>query len=541
MKILKKVVCLLIAFSLLLTLTACRKVKGDGSFYLDGVDSQVVVANGDLSDSQNDAVASNTGGTGGATSGSDISETGKPSSQSPQSSAAETASQYPPYSGNLPSVSEGNIPQFEQRGFNISGFWAPYEISEANFKQYKDVGFTEFAMINHDPTLRNTSKEQFYLGSERTMKALEICRKVGLKAIINHNDWKASQCEGKSYNNTTPFSQYDLYGDYKDIIRGVQICDEPYLSSVDIYGNKTLIDDFKKVYPNARYILNLIPYNSVTSRGFQSYEQMMQIFEERFMKPFENPYVSVDVYPFHEGSKSDDATLALNYRYIAESAKKFNVKPAFILQSSVGGGEFETSLSEADLRWEINNALAFGADTLQYYCYAVPTSVNGTGRTYDYCILKQDNTPSNVYYSLQKLHKEIKSFSNVILAYDWDKTIGASGLEESAYRVAHIEYDLDFNPLTFDNAKHYVGIKTTHDMLISRFTNQKYGEAYMFVNFADRGGNCKADISFKYCKAVAVYGGAGFNGTPKILNLDGNGNLSLNLAYGEGVFVIPLV
>ena len=127
------------------------------------------------------------------------------------------------------------------------------------------------------------------------------------------------------------------------------------------------------------------------------------------------------------------------------------------------------------------------------------------------------------------------------MAYDWDKTIGASGLEESAYRVAHIEYDLDFNPLTFDNAKHYVGIKTTHDMLISRFTNQKYGEAYMFVNFADRGGNCKADISFKYCKAVAVYGGAGFNGTPKILNLDGNGNLSLNLAYGEGVFVIPLV
>ena len=137
------------------------------------------------------------------------------------------------------------------------------------------------------------------------------------------------------------------------------------------------------------------------------------------MKPFENPYVSVDVYPFHEGSKSDDATLALNYRYIAESAKKFNVKPAFILQSSVGGGEFETSLSEADLRWEINNALAFGADTLQYYCYSVPKTLKDDGTVeymYDNCILKQDNTPSDIYYSLQKLHKEIKSFSNVILA-----------------------------------------------------------------------------------------------------------------------------
>ena len=35
------------------------------------------------------------------------------------------------------------------------------------------------------------------------MKALEICKKLGLKAILNYNDWKAEQCEGEDYNGET--------------------------------------------------------------------------------------------------------------------------------------------------------------------------------------------------------------------------------------------------------------------------------------------------------------------------------------------------
>lgn len=546
MKTVKKSLCLALAFVMLFTFTACRKVVGNGSSYLTEIDSQIIGSEDEMLNSDGNVSAGTSGKTGTKTSSTSSSQSHQSGSEkSNHSTSGGTAPSYPPYSGSLPTVSEGNLPQFSQRGFNISGFWAPYEISEASFKQYKDVGFTELAMINH--SLRNTSDEQFYLGSKRTMKSLEICRKVGLKAILNYNDWKASACEGSAYYGSTPFSKHDIYGEYKDIITGIHICDEPFLKEVngrgdnhiDIYGNKTLIDDFKKVYPNARFIVNLIPMTALESRGYSSYEQMMQIVEEKFMAPFANPYVSVDVYPFHKGMTTDDGTLAVNYRYIAESAKKFNVKPAYILQSSTNNdGEFEPTLSESDLRWEINSALAFGADTLQYYCYSVPKE--GNSFLYDKCILNKDNTPSDIYYSLQKLHREIQSFSNVILAYNWDKTIGTTGYEISSYRVAGVEYNTNFEKENFDNPKHYVDAKATHDLLISRFTNSNYGEAYMFVNFADRGGNCKAEITLKHCKSVAVYGGAGFSGTPKIQSLDSNGNLSLNLAYGEGVFVIPL-
>ncbi len=441
------------------------------------------------------------------------------------------------------------IPEYSSNQFEISGFWAPYEITEEGFEKYKDVGFTHLAMINH--SLGATSEEQFYFGSERTMKALEICKKVGLNAILNYNEWMAERCEeeGADFYGTTPFSKFDIYGDYKDIITGIHICDEPYKDRhFPLYGNSTLIEDFKKVYPNAKFIVNLIPYTAYTSRGFDSYDEMMELYEKTFMDQFEKPMVSVDVYPFHQDSTIDDGTLLVNYEYIANSAKKYGVKPTFILQSSVGGAdegkkEFEMELSESDLRWEVYNALAYGADSLQYYCYSVPKSFDEDGNEvfmYDNCILNRDDTPSEIYYSLQKIHKEIQSFAGVILSYDWDTTIGVTGLKDQTFRVSPIELDDNFDPIKLENCKNYVDATSTHDMIISRFTSKEHGEAYMFLNWAQRGDSNTVTAAFKDCKALAIYGGAGFDGTPEIVPLDENGNITIELEYGEGVFVTPI-
>ena len=439
---------------------------------------------------------------------------------------------------------KSNLPKYSDKQFELSGFWAPYEISEESFKQYKDIGFTKMLFINH--SLPRTPENHFYLGSERTMKALEMCRKVGLKAIISYNDWLAKKVtKNEDYSGDTPFSKYDLYGDYKDIITGVHICDEPYVINVEIYGKKVFIDDFKKVYPNAKFVINLAPYTAYERRGFESYEQMMQMYEETFMEPFEKPFVSVDVYPFHEGMEKDDKTLAYNYNFIANSAKKYGIKPEFILQSSVGGGEFEMELSESDLRWEINSALAFGAGGLQYYCYSVPKDFdengNETGNMYDYCILKQDNTPSDVYYTLQKLHKEIQSFADVILSYDWDKSIGVSGYKEMLLRVNKLQYTEDGLPMKFENAKHYVQARATRDLLVSRFESEEYGEAYMLTNFTDRGNTNNIELTLKDCNKLAIYGGAEWSTTPEIVEVNEDGKLLLDLAYGEAVFITPIL
>ncbi|MBQ8740506.1 MAG: hypothetical protein IJY79_03025, partial [Clostridia bacterium] len=133
------------------------------------------------------------------------------------------------------------------------------------------------------------------------------------------------------------------------------------------------------------------------------------------------------------------------------------------------------------------------------------------------------------------------TFADVILSYDWDKSLGITGSEDMLFRVSALEYDENFEDEKLENAKHYVSATATRDLLISRFENEQYGEGYMFVNFTDRDNVNTVSITFKECDSVAVYGGAEWSNTPEIVTLDESGTLAFELAYGEGIFVTPIV
>ena len=434
------------------------------------------------------------------------------------------------------------LPEYEEQSFEISGFWAPYEMTEESFKQYKDVGFTTLAMINH--SLEKNSENQFYLGSKRTMKALELCRKTGLKAILQYGDWLATWSENNlDYFSKTPFSQYDIYGDYKDIITGVSIVDEPSKEHYDgRYSSKAMMDDFQKVYPDAYYIVNISPrYAGGTYWDFVDYDELVNTYEKEIMIHFDKKFISVDCYPFpaeeiYRCTRHPD--WLLGHEIIANLAKKHNAYKTAIIQSSVTN-EFAPTLTEGDMRLQVNIALAFGFDHIQYYCYEVPRTYNedGTvGYIYEHCILNQDSTPNEMYYWLQDIHKEIQSFSSVILAYDWDSIIATNpvGFSSNMDMMAMLDRE-------FENAKHFEKAISSSDLAISRFTSEKYGEAYMLVNYdvKDKPNNI-ATVTFKDCSRLALYGGKGFDGTPKIVELDEEGKYRFEFEYGEGVFVVPI-
>lgn len=439
---------------------------------------------------------------------------------------------------------ENVLPDYPEQYFETSGFWAPYEITEESFKQYKDAGFTTLNMINH--SLAKTSEDQFYLGSDRTIKSLELCRKLGLNAILNYNDWIATWSENNAeYYSETPFSQYDIYGDYKDIITGIHIVDEPSKHHYDgTYNSVAMMDDFKKVYPNANYIVNLSPKHAGgTYWEFTDYDELVDTYENEIMKHFDNKFISVDFYPFvKEENRAyprwDD--WVLTYEKIANLGKKYDAYKTAIIQSSVTN-EFAKELSEADMRLQVNMALAFGFDHIQYYCYSVPKSIAEDGTVtymYEHCILNQDNTPNEMYYWLQDIHKEIQSYSSVILAYDWDEVMGINPVGFSS------NMDMSYLLLEkeFAGNKHIESAIASTDLVISRFTSEKYGEAYMLVNYAQRDAeNNIATITFKDCKKIAIYGGKGFDGTPKIVELDEENKYRFEFEYGEGAFVVPVV
>ncbi len=434
--------------------------------------------------------------------------------------------------------SQKDLPQYEEKKFDIAGLWAPRQMTEEAFIQYKNAGFNVFSFTNHDEQPRS-SENQYYIGSKRSLEAIKLCKKVGLDVYLAYGDsWFNRANEGDEYFEGTPFSNHNVYGEYMDIIKGMHIKDEPNRETMTYLSDDTLINDFKKIYPNAKYIINLIPETAVLSRDYTSYTEMLEHFGEGILSKFPNPHISVDCYLYSNNS-TVEGNIINNYNQIANCAKKYGATTAMILQTATGN-EFMDTLTEADMRQQVYLALAFGASGIEYYCYSVP---QGMDPQYKHCMLERDNvTPNQLYYDVKTVNEEIQKFASPYLAYKWNKAIGISGTEDQTFRVCVIEYESDLSTKTsFKDTENYVSSTGTLDMVVSQFVSEKYGEAYMFVNFGRNDGRVNTvNAQFKNCGAVAIYGGAGYSGTPRIVKLDKEGKLTFDLNYGEGVFVTPL-
>mgnify|MGYP003297232169 CR=1 FL=1 len=145
------------------------------------------------------------------------------------------------------SYSGKDIPKYQEQEFEISALSGPHEMSEEAFNQYKDAGFNVFAFSNHNGLY--DSDNLYYLGSNRTKIALDLCKKVGLDAYVAYgNSWATREIEGEDYFGDTPFSKHNYYGEYMDIIKGIRIMDEPNKEKVEQLSQDVLINDFKKVF-----------------------------------------------------------------------------------------------------------------------------------------------------------------------------------------------------------------------------------------------------------------------------------------------------
>lgn len=429
-----------------------------------------------------------------------------------------------------------SVKEYPDADFIISGFWQPHDITEQGFTLYKEAGMNNLLMGYGDTEW--TSENGAYLGSILTKKNLELCRKVGLTATLNFGEWYRTVVEGADYGET-PFSTYDLYSEYKDIITSVHIYDEPDKELIDYYADDKYITDFKKVY-NVPYFINLYPdYVAYADIGFESYDEYLNCFDEKILSKFEdNKIVSVDYYPFRSSGFSASWLSCLNK--VSNLAKKHSARMHCYIQTAEKS-EFKSNLTEADIRLQVYVSLAFGATDISYYCYFDPYSPDNP--MYEYCILNPDGTPSLLYEYVKNVNSEISAFSSAILAYDWVKCMGitdGSIASENSKGINRLNIKADFSDRKYVN-----NIKTYGNCLIGVFERAEYDdEGYMIINYGNPEDNETYDYSVELkggAKYIAVYGGEGYSGEPKIMKANQDGICKLTINPGEGKFIVPLV
>ena len=420
-----------------------------------------------------------------------------------------------------------DLPEYKQQDFVLFGFWAPYELTEESFTLYKQSGLNTMLFVNHSvPSW--TSETLHYLGSEATQRSLELCRKVGLNALPNYGDWYRSRVEGKSFG-STPFSTYDLYGEYKDIIVGMHIADEPSIGGIPIYGKDSLTADYKSVY-DVPYMVNLFPsYADAVRIGGDGYRNYVQTYADEVVADFENNrLLSVDFYPFRTNNMLPDWLTC--YNDIANVAKATNSKQSYYIQTAIGN-EFQDSLGLDEIRMQVNVAMAFGADWFGFYCYETPRTYTGDEYEpmYKYCMLKPDGTPSPLYYAVQSELARISAFSNAYLSYDWEKLVSVYGEENSGMNIAfRLMGEADFTDTAIKS------VTASHDTIVGCFDSE-YGEAFMLVNYENPVLQQSSSVEMEFTKGeyAAVYGK---DQAPQIIKLE-KGKLQLELGVSEGLFV----
>ena len=419
------------------------------------------------------------------------------------------------------------IPEYAEQDFVFYGFWSPYDMSKEGFELYKQSGLNTMFFTNHSHEV-TSGDTLHYLGSNATMRSLELCREVGLDAIINYGYWYKELVEGVSFSET-PFSDYDLYEDYKDIIVGVHVADEPNINQIATFGDDTLTADFKSVY-DVPYLVNLYPstadWKIVGKDGYRAY---VQKYADEVAKDFEdNRLLSVDFYPFRQNSFHSGWLFC--YNEIAQIAKAIGSKQSYYIQTAVGN-EFQSSLGVEEIAMQLNVAMAFGADWFGFYCYEMPRDNADRTPMYEYCMLNPDGTPSPLYYAVQSEIARVSAFSNAYLSYNWVKTAPVFKNAEQDNQALLMLGEVDFSGTAIKK------VKSSEDAIVGCF-NSSYGEAFMVVNYTNPSIETTAAIEMEFSKGryVVIYGQ---DGEPQMVQLN-NGKLSLDLPSGAGYFITVL-
>ena len=406
-------------------------------------------------------------------------------------------------------------------------------MNDEQFQNLRDAGFTKALGLYEGRVGLNEGMTESELDEKSAAlkervsadaeKALGLSEKYNIEYYVfneliynieryteNYDKHLKSMLVGETYSESTAF-------------KGHFLADEPSLTEMEKLVS--VVDLYKKYVPNGEPFINLLPCESKQSQA--NYKAYLEYYFNNFAGKL--GYVSFDHYPYGSINGINDMYL-WNLEEISERAKVASVeKRGFIWSNLSANGYHRGITSAADIKLQAYTNLAYGVDEMAYFVY----SSNGDSETTTNALINfRTGAKSNAYTWAKSVNNEVRSFEKAYGSFDW-KGVMAFGS------------NAQFNELT-RNLTSYGRIKSVNssfDALIGVFEDADnefdFGakDAFMIVNFADPlevSEKKNIELEFNDSTKVLLYR----NGRQEIVDLT-NGKLSLAMAVGDGVFVIP--
>jgi len=436
----------------------------------------------------------------------------------------------PPEKVTLP-----NYDELESDELIINGWYSP-PINLESFKAYKDCGFNYMFVQGMFGTM-----------SSATIQALELCDQLGLKAIVSLDRAENMLVYAEEFIKYESFVGFDY--------------DEPVVyyntinNKIGFYELQPLVTALEEQYPQVEFLVNLNPSTSMglpwggQNEVGMTYAEHLDAFQDYLGDIYANKevrnWLSCDDYVLKRDTSLKTPnylkkTWLYNLEALAERKRdtEYGFTTNFFIQSQAYENANLRVPTYNDLRLQIYSLMAFGYDSISYYCYGTPPYSAGLDVSCDALVDMQGNK-TQIWYDSQKINLEVKKFEKVYGQFkdNWLGTAQILGTNNTSKDDMYQNSSFSLNhPVSIDNLSGVDTITSTEDIIVGYMKDNSGNSGFMVVNYNDTTYNKKSQVEMKFDAAdkALVF----IDGEKQDLTLTDN-ILNLDLDLGEGVFVIP--
>ncbi len=373
--------------------------------------------------------------------------------------------------------------------------------SEEQFRDIKECGFNQVILIA--PTDAATQHHYAKWMAKYQLRGLWSDSATSLEG------WDS---RGEKLGKTTPYMN-------GSVTWGHVLRDEPNTTWFEKLA--TIQSAYLTELPNRIPYINLFPiYATNEQLQADSYDEYLT----KYFEIIDPPYTSVDIYPLNIGKRIID-NYYVNLEKFSTACRDYDV-PFGVYIQSVSFASSKRTPTEAEMRWQAYNALAFGAEGIEYFTYRTPDS---TAEDFKNALIARDESKTERWYGAQNVNAALAVLATPYMDYNYLGSYGVNMNKAPSYFYFDNQYT-DFDGIG------QVEVTDGKTLLLGAF-EAKEGDARAFVcvGAADPAVETEpvdVTVTLTEWTNVTLYQGTVVT---KLTPVDGK--ITFTLTPGEGVFV----
>jgi hypothetical protein len=373
-----------------------------------------------------------------------------------------------------------------EKTYPVMYWFSPSLMDKKAVGEMAEAGFTRIPIEGKD--------------KEDNIRIIELCAEFGIEAmVVDGRIFEAVKNPGKREKLLA-----EVAADYKDYknVKAYYITDEP--SCDDFEALAAVCEILNRLDPGRETYINLFPnYASAEQLGAATYKKHIDLYVD-IVKP---SIISYDHYHFvgrgtentSSGGESERERLIREAAWNTSERAGFfdNIEiirdksledgiPFMVIVLLVEHGPYR-NLSEAEIRWEVFQSLAYGSSRISYFTYGTPAYEDNW--RYMNGMADENGNLTRHYYDVARINKDLQ-------------TVGAYLAGKKSTGVYHIGKEKDSLVKYFEPDKtpgNIAGIKTTGGLSLGLFE----GGEILIANKDYISAN-KVDITVGPLKRVSV-------------------------------------